>query len=153
MGYTLFQLVYGRQATLPIETILPVEPIEEEIDLNDSILQRAYELIEKLLLYYQNAKNNIEKSQQKQKEYVDKQVHFEEFEIGDKVWIQRKDIEYSCSAKFEDKRIELYIIQEKLENGAYKIGTKNGKILKGYYNSDRLAKYYETQRWEPIVVI
>ena len=38
-GYTLFQLVYGRQATLPIEMILPVEPIEEEeIDLSDSIL-------------------------------------------------------------------------------------------------------------------
>ena len=62
-GYTPFQLVYGRQATLPIETILPVEPIEEEeIDLSDSILQRAYELIEKLPLYHYNAKDNIEKS-------------------------------------------------------------------------------------------
>jgi len=63
-GYILFQLVYGRQATLPIKTILPVEPIEEkEIDLSDSILQRAYKLIEKLLLYHHNAKDNIEKSQ------------------------------------------------------------------------------------------
>ena len=48
-------------------------------------MQRAYELIEKLPSYYHNAKDNIEKSQRKQKEYVDKQVHFEEFEIGDKV--------------------------------------------------------------------
>ena len=110
-GYTPFQLVYGRQATLPIETILPVEPIEEEeIDLSDSILQRAYELIEKLPSYHHNAKDNIEKLQQKQKEYVDKKVRFEEFEIGDKVWVQQKDIEYSCSAKFEDRRIEPYII-------------------------------------------
>ena len=116
-------------------------------------MQRAYELIEKLPSYHHNAKDNIEKSQWKQKEYVDKQVHFEEFEIGDKVWVQQKDIEYSHSAKFEDKRIGPYIIQEKLETGAYRIGTGNGTTLRGYYNSNRLAKYYESQEWEPIIVI
>ena len=51
-GYTPFQLVYSRQATLSIETILPVELVEEEINLSDNILQWAYELIEKLPLYY-----------------------------------------------------------------------------------------------------
>ena len=60
--YTLFQLVYGRQTILPIEMILPVEPVEEEIDLSDSILQRVYNLIEKLPAYQQNTKDNIEKS-------------------------------------------------------------------------------------------
>ena len=49
--------------------ILPVKPLEEEeIDLSDSILQWAYELIEKLPSYHHNAKDNIEKLQQKQKE-------------------------------------------------------------------------------------
>ncbi|CAG8604202.1 17578_t:CDS:2, partial [Racocetra persica] len=43
-----------------------------------------------------------------------------EFEIGDKVWTQRKDIEASQSAKFEEKRIGPFIIQAKLNNGAYK---------------------------------
>jgi len=50
-GYTPFQLVYGRQATLPIEALIPVYPKENEdteINIQDSILQRAYELIEKL---------------------------------------------------------------------------------------------------------
>src|SRR5437868_1075523 len=39
-GYTPFQLVYGRQAILPIETTSPIEPNEadKEIDLEDSIL-------------------------------------------------------------------------------------------------------------------
>ena len=143
-GYTPFQLVYGRQAILPIETIIPVEPEQqEEIDLQGSILQRAYNLIEKLLQYHIEAQQNTEKSQQKQKEYIDKRVRFEEFEIGDKVWVQRKELEHSRSAKFEDKRNGPYVIQEKLNNGAYKLSTIEGKILKGYYNSDRLAKYYE----------
>jgi len=40
-----------------------------------------------------------------------------------------------------------------LNNRAYKLSTIEGKILKGYYNSDRLAKYYKKQSWEPIVLI
>ena len=62
-GYTPFQLVYGRQATLPIETIIPVEPEQqEEIDLQGSILQRAYNLIEKLPWYHIEAQQNTVKS-------------------------------------------------------------------------------------------
>ena len=45
----------------------------------------------------------------------------EEFEIGDKVWVQRKDLENSRLAKFEDKRIRPFIIQLKLNNKAYKL--------------------------------
>ena len=44
-GYTPFQLVYGRQATLLVELILPTSEPEPEIDLEDSILTKAYELI------------------------------------------------------------------------------------------------------------
>ena len=48
-------------------------------------------------------------------------IQKEEFEIGDKVWVQRKDLENSRSAKFEDKRIGPFIIQSKLNNRAYKL--------------------------------
>jgi hypothetical protein len=95
-GYTPFQLVYGRQAMLPIEALIPVEPkVETEIDLQDSILHRAYELIDKLPQLQNNAKEKTTESQQKQKQYFDSKIRKEEFEIGDKVWIQRKDIENS----------------------------------------------------------
>ena len=155
-GYTPFQLVYGRQATLPIEALIPVHPVDNidtEIDIQDSILQRAYELIEKLPMLQEEARENTRKSQEKQKKYFDKKIKEETFEIGEKVWIQRKELEMSRSAKFEDKRIGPFIIQEKLNNGAYKLCDMKGKTLQKYYNSDRLAKYYEKQTWEPIIVI
>ena len=59
----------------------------------------------------------------------------------------------SRSAKFDNKRIGPFIIQAKLNNGAYKLRDMEGKTLQKYYNSDRLAKYYEKQTWEPIIVI
>jgi hypothetical protein len=155
-GYTPFHLVYGRQAILPIETIIPTEPspdADKEIDLQDSILQRAYELIDKMPYSQNDARLNTERSQQKQKEYFDNKIRPEEYRIGDKVWIQRKEIEKSRSAKFEDKRFGPFVIQEKLNNGAYKLRNNEGQVLQKYYNSDRLAKYYEKQTWEPIVVI
>jgi len=89
-GYTPFHLVYGRQAILPIETIIPTEPspdADKEINLQDSILQRAYELIDKMPYSQDNARLNTEKSQQKQKEYFDNKIRPEEYGIGDKVWI------------------------------------------------------------------
>ena len=72
-------------------------------------------------------------------------IRKEEFEIGDKVWVQRKDLENSRLAKFEDKRIGLFIVQLKLNNRAYKLQNLKEKILLKYYNSDRLAKYFEKQ--------
>ena len=101
----------------------------------------------------EEARENTRKSQEKQKKYFNKKIKEETFEIGEKVWIQRKELEMSWSAKFEDKRIGPFIIQEKLNNGAYKLCDMKGKTLQKYYNSDRLAKYYEKQTWEPIIVI
>lgn len=155
-GYTPFQLIYGRRATLPVETLIPLEPlpnVNDEIDIEGSILTRAYDLIDKLPQLQQEAQERTLKSQEKQKAYFDSKIHIEEFDIGDKVWIQRKEIEKSRSAKFEDKRLGPFIIHKKLGNGAYKLRTNEGKILQQYYNSDRLARYYEKQTWEPIVVI
>jgi len=154
-GYTPFHLVYGRQAILPIETVIPIDPVDsdEEISLENSILQRAFELIEELPYQHNVARENTIKSQKKQKVRFDSRIQKEEFEIGDKVWVQRKDIEASRSAKFEEKRIGPFIVKEKLNNGAYKLCTMDGKTLKQYYNSDRLVKYYEKQDWQPMIVI
>ena len=48
-------------------------------------------------------------------------IRKEEFEIGDKVQVQRKDLENSRSAKFENKRTRPFIVQLKLNNRAYKL--------------------------------
>ena len=103
-GYTPFHLVYGRQAILPIETIILTESspdVDKEIDLQDSILQRAYELIDKMPYSQNDAQLNTERSQQKQKEYFNNKIRPEEYRIGNKVWIQRKKIEKTQINRYE----------------------------------------------------
>ena len=116
-------MIYGYQAKILIEALISIENIDtdKEITLEDSILQRAFELIDELPYQHSEACRNIEKSQKKQKVRFDMNIRKEEFEIGDKVWVQRKDLENFRSAKFEDKRIGPFIIQSKLNNGAYKL--------------------------------
>jgi len=108
-------------------------------------LHRAFELINKLPELQNDAKERTNELQQKQKDYFDAKIRNETFEIGDKVWIIRKDIEHSRSDKFEDKRTGPFIIQEKLNNGAYKLCNDKEKTLQKYYNSDHLAKYHKKQ--------
>ena len=64
-GYTPFQLVYGWQAILPIKTAIPIdsEPLHYDIDLENSILYRAFELIDELSYQQTQARKNTEKSQ------------------------------------------------------------------------------------------
>ena len=86
-GYTPFHLVYGRQAILPIETVIPIDPVDsdEEISLENSILQRAFELIDELPYQHNAARENTIKSQKKQKVRFDSRIQKEKFEIRDKV--------------------------------------------------------------------
>ena len=61
-GYTSFQLTYDRQAVLSIKLILPITEVNTEIDLEDSILSRAFDLIEKLPEAQEQARRNTETS-------------------------------------------------------------------------------------------
>jgi len=70
-----------------IEALLSVKNIDadKEITLEDSILQRVFELIDKLPYQHSEVCRNIEKSQKKQKVRFDMNIRKEEFEIRDKV--------------------------------------------------------------------
>ncbi|KAG9296676.1 hypothetical protein G9A89_009935 [Geosiphon pyriformis] len=86
---TPFELVYGRTTTLPVKievNTYPIKPIIED-NFQKTLLRKTYNLIETLENKSQRAVDNIQKSQEKQKEkhdnkLLDKPV---EFKIGDKV--------------------------------------------------------------------
>ncbi|KAG9292605.1 hypothetical protein G9A89_006977 [Geosiphon pyriformis] len=61
---TLFELVYGRTATLPVEikvTTYPTEPITED-NFQKTLLKRTYNLMKTLENKWQRAADNIQKS-------------------------------------------------------------------------------------------
>ncbi|KAG9286516.1 hypothetical protein G9A89_014682 [Geosiphon pyriformis] len=94
---TPFKLVYGKTATLPVEREIntyPAKPITEE-NFQETLLRRTYDLMETLENKQRRAADNIQKSQEKQKERHDSQLLNKpvKFKIGDKVLLYRTKAE------------------------------------------------------------
>ena len=138
-----FYLMYGREERLIMDK-------EKEI----SIIERIQNLVESLPKIRNKTRQEIEKSQEKQKRYHDKRVRIKEsFEIGERVLYYKAAMEKQWSGKLEEKWKGPYYIHEVLLNGSYKIKELDGRILKTPVNGELLKKYNSRESWEPYVVI
>ena len=125
-----FYLVYGREANF----------IEDEAPTTS----RLNEIIEDLPYKRDIAKEEILRSQLKQKEYYDsKGKRKEEFKIGDKVLRYNAAQHNSKSGKLDDKWSGPYLIHQVMLNGSYKIKTMEGQVLKAPTNGIYLKLYYD----------
>jgi hypothetical protein len=125
-----FYLVYGREANF----------IGEETQTKE----RLDEIIEDLPFQRNIAKEEILRSQAKQKKYYDsKGKRKEEFYIGDKVLRYNATQQNSKSGKLDEKWSGPYLIHEKLLNGAYKMKTLEGKLFKTPTNGILLKRYFD----------
>src|SRR5271154_3308813 len=82
---TPFYLVYGRQATLPLDLKIPYEIIQEE---ENPMMSRLYQLIVELEDDRIKVQQRIEEQQQKQKQFYDKQGISQKLKIGDQVLVE-----------------------------------------------------------------
>src|SRR6185369_9969784 len=137
-------VMYGREAKIPLD--------KDENKI--TMMERIRILIEELPSIRMKAKENIEESQEKQKEYHDKKNKInKEFEIGDKVLLYEAWREKQWSGKLQEKWKGQYVIHEKLFNGSYKLREMNGKVLKTPQNGKWLKKYQDRTRFEPRILI
>src|SRR6266487_3882841 len=135
---TPFFMTYGREAILPIDEM----EIQENIFEKESILKRIYEAIN-LTEKQDEARKNIEKSQENQKEKYDKKIKKEtELNIGDKVLLKDTAKEKQWSGKLAPKWKGPYYIHNKIGKGAYKLRTLDGKVLEASHNVKHIKEYY-----------
>ena len=109
--------------------------------------------MDKLELDRTTAQQNVERSQQKQKDTYQQDNQSQFFAIGDKVLMKRIEIQHWHHEKFSAKWKGPFYIHQALDKDAYKLRTMNGKILKNSYNGDHLKKYIENNNLESIIVI
>ena len=147
--FTPFQLLYGRQAKLPIE-LKVVSFKEPDMTYEEALIQRINIIVNKMYQDQDQALNNIEKSQAQQKSRQKKRS--EKLKIGDKVLVHRTDLQNNMSAKLQEKWIGPYFIHQVLENNVYKLRNMDGKLVKNLINGNRLKLYKETEV-TPIVLI
>ena len=131
---TPFYLVYGREAKLPIDD----SKIEEE----RSVVQHIFTQLDVLLIARNHVQRTIKSAQDKQKDLHDRRIRFTPvYQIGDQVLYYRAALDNQRSGKLELKWKGPYYIHSITGNGAYKIRTIDGSVLKASINNTFLKAY------------
>ena len=134
-----FFLLFGREMRIPIDTAL-LPP--------NTLPQTARSHLEKILQSQQIsrdiAKENIEKAQQKSKEYVDKKAKTPEYRVGDRVWLMCSTKYIGLSPKLCSKYIGPYYICIANRNFTYKLRRcSDNKLVRSVINAIRLKPYID----------
>jgi len=117
-------------------------------------MNRIYDTTNILEDIRKEALNNIELSQIKQKERFDAKLKKPKlFKIGDKVLLKDSAKEKQWSGKLDPKWKGPYYIHEVIGQGAYKLRTLEGQILKAPSNVINLKLYNDRTEWEPKIYI
>ena len=131
-----FFLVHGRSARLPIDP--------PEMDNLRAENDRLSDIIDKVPQARIQAQINISQSQIKQKDHHDKGVKRKQaFQIGDHVLYFNVTLDHSHSGKFNPKWKGPFVIQQILPNGAYRLSTNEGQLLRTPINGNLLKLYHE----------
>ncbi|KAG9303097.1 hypothetical protein G9A89_005055 [Geosiphon pyriformis] len=155
MKHILFDLTYGRTATLPINFIVKtysMQPINKE-NFQETLQKRAYTLLSTLKEKRHIAGSYIKYFQALQKERHDNKLPSvtNEFKVGNKVFLHETKAEKQWSEKFEHKWNGPFYIHEILDNKSYKLRFDD-KVLAKVTHKNRLKYYYSRNNSESLIL-
>ena len=141
-GFTPFQLVYGLEATLPIECEIPSLKLAVELLPNTSPEEEGLLYLERLD-ETRRLPTLVIKAQKKQvKAHFDQSVSPRSFIEGDLILLYDQDHDKLGEGKFQPMWHGPYIIKRVLQNGAYELIDYEGHPLEQPRNGLYLKKYY-----------
>ena len=124
IGDSAFYCLYGREPRLPVDVkFLP--PAAD--DLSSSVLDHRKRIVENVELAQNLARENIQRSQQKTKEYYYRNASQPLFEIGQCVWVYTPNAKKGLSKKLLHNWFGPYRIVEQSSPVHYRLRSKNNK--------------------------
>jgi len=115
-GFSPYYMLFGKEMPLPIDTSLIPEQLitqapEKYID----------QLINRVKIIHEIAKTNLEKSQEKSKQYYDKTTKPPKFQVGDRVLLKVEQVRPGRKKKLEPKWTGPFSIIENRHDLIYKL--------------------------------
>ena len=149
-GYSAFELVYGRDAILPVDLLLEswavVDWVNEVNDRKDLLLARMRQLDEKNLVVTRAARN-LENSRRANKAWfdLDKRIRKVRFKVGDIVLLYNAQVTKTRTRdnKLRDKWRGPFRIRRVPEDSThYYLAELDGTELKGTFAGNQLKRFY-----------
>ena len=125
IGDSPFYVLYGREPRLPIK----VKYLPPESDDLSTILDYRKRVVEKVELAQNLARENLQRAQQKMKDYYDQKTKEPVFEVGQRVWVYTPRTRKGLSKKLMHNWLGPYRIVEKLSPVHFKLRTITNKKL------------------------
>ena len=140
-GFSPFQLLFGKEMNLPIDTSLIPKPT-----LHVNVRQYFEQLIGRLKFVKEIARKNMQAAQDKAKHNHDLKAKEPDYKVGDKVLLKNEKVSQGLSVKIADKFEGPYEIIELGPNYTYKLRScENNKVLGSLINATRLKLFHERQ--------
>jgi hypothetical protein len=127
-----FKALYGREATLPIDTALLKQ--SEGYTGPDEFMQ---ETIDRLKVIHTQIAANLQSAQEKMKVTHDKKATVPKFVVGDKVLLHNPAVKPGRSKKFHRPWRGPYIISKVIPPATYKLSYMSGEFLPNTTHANR----------------
>ena len=141
-GFTPFQLVYGLEATLPVECEIPSLKLAVELLPNTTLVEERLLYLERLDETRRLASLAIEAQKKRVKAHFDQNIHPRSFVEGDLVLLYDQAKDKLGAGKLESMWLGPYIVKRVLQKGAYELIDYEGNPLDKPRNGLYLKKYY-----------
>lgn len=137
LGYTPFELVYGREMRNPLKMA------KEKWDNSEKTTEKISGYVENLRKSLEKtrkiASEHLNKSQKTMKQNFDKRSKERQLNVGDRVMVLSPKTKSPFDAKFRGP----YVITEKIDNLNYKVKTSNRRNNTQVCHINRIKKYAE----------
>ena len=138
IGDNPFYVLYGREPRLPIDVKLL--PSESE-SLSSSVFEHRKRIVEKVELAQNIAKENIQRSQQKMKDYYDQEAKMPVFEVGQRVWVYTPKTKKGLSKKLLHNWFGPYRIVEQSSPVHFRLRTDTNKKVTFAVHANRMKLF------------
>ena len=140
IGDSPFYCLYGREPRLPVDVKFLPPAVD---DLSTSVLDHRKRVVEKVELAQDLARENIQRSQQKMKEYYDRNASQPRFEIGQRVWVYTPKTKKGLSKKLLYNWFGPYRIVEQSSPVHYRLRSKNNNKVTFAVHANRMKPFVD----------
>ena len=140
IGDTPFFVLYGREVRLPIDVKL-LPPVDD--DVTTSVFEHRKRIVEKVELAQNLARENVQRAQQKMKDYYDRNSKQPVFEVGQRVWIYTPKTKKGLSRKLLHNWFGPYRIVEQSSPVHFRLRTENNKKVTFAVHANRMKPFVD----------
>jgi hypothetical protein len=131
-----FQALYGREARLPVDTLLLKQ--SDGYTVPDDFMA---ETIDRLRVIHDQITDNLRKAQEKMKEIHDRKAQAPKFAVGDQVLLHHPAVKPGLSKKFHRPWRGPYIVSQIIPPATYKLSYLSGEFLPNTIHANRLKPF------------